>query len=234
MLKLENLFVNHGEIQAVKDVTIDVPSGSVTTVIGSNGAGKTTMLKAISGLYKCKSGEVNLFGENIVNLDSAKIVAKVISQVPEGRGLFPRMTIYDNLLVGAHLQPKRGIRNDIDRVFHYFPVLSQKRKLTAKSLSGGEQQMLAFGRALMSKPKFLLLDEPSTGLSPLIEKKLMSTVLELAKQEDLGVLLIEQNATLALSAARYAYVLETGSVAFEGGASELANDPRVKAAYLGL
>ena len=235
MLELRDLHVEYGGIPALRNISLTAEQGELISIIGSNGAGKTTLLRAISGLVRPKSGAIFFNGQRIDGTSTSAIVHQGISHVPEGRELFPRMTIADNLLVGAWPRKSRSVvRRDLEAVYTYFPVLKQKSQVLASSLSGGEQQMLAFGRALMNGPKMLLLDEPSIGLAPLVEHDLMQIVARLAKEENIGVLLVEQNAALALSVANRAYVMELGSIVLEGGAIDLMNNDKVKAAYLGL
>ncbi len=210
-------------------------SGQITAVIGSNGAGKTTLLKSICGLVKVQSGRIAAFHSDIQGLSTAEIVSRGICLVPEGRELFPRMTVADNLMVGAFLRrDKAAIARDLAKVYGYFPVLERKAKLPARSLSGGEQQMIAFGRALMAGPKILLLDEPSIGLAPLVEIQLMQALRQLTDETGIAVILVEQNAQLALQVSDRAYVLDLGTKALEGAAADLLTDPRVKQAYLGI
>lgn len=235
MLEISDIVVRYDAADVLRGVSLSAEQGKVTTVIGSNGAGKTTLLRAISGLLPLASGEIRLLGERIDNLKPAEIVRRGVCQVPEGRELFPRMSVRDNLMTGAYLRSdKAGIRNDLEKVFTYFPVLKQRAALPARSLSGGEQQMLAFGRALMASPKVLLLDEPSVGLAPLIEQSLMKTVGQLAVSENVAVVLVEQNAILALATAQTGYVLDLGQILTTGPAKNLLDDPKVRQAYLGL
>ena len=235
MLEIKQLEVKYDLISALREVSVSASENTITTIVGSNGAGKTTLLKTISGLLRPASGEIRFLGNRIDNASPSKIVKMGISQVPEGRELFPRIRVYDNLMVGAYLRSdKKGINRDLDRIYHHFPILKDRRRQLARNLSGGEQQMLAFGRALMSGPKMLLLDEPSIGLAPVIEQKIMETISTLTQEEDVGVVLVEQNAALALSIASYGYVLEQGSLALKGPAEDLIKDDSVRAAYLGL
>jgi branched-chain amino acid transport system ATP-binding protein len=222
-------------VPALREVSLVAGAGELISIIGSNGAGKTTLLRAVSGLVRPRSGEILFEGKRLEQLSTSAVVGAGISHVPEGRELFPRMTVADNLMVGAWLR-KNGstVRRELEAVYHYFPVLKQKSRTLASSLSGGEQQMLAFGRAMMSGPKMLLLDEPSIGLAPLIEHSLMEIVVRLVSDEKIGVLLVEQNAALALSAAKRAYVMELGRITLEGTAEDLMHDDKVKKAYLGL
>jgi branched-chain amino acid transport system ATP-binding protein len=235
MLEVRNLSVKYDLISAIADLSIKAAERTITSIVGSNGAGKTTLLKAISGLIQPATGEIEFLGERIDAASTSDIVRMGISQVPEGRELFPRLSVYDNLMVGAYLRSdKKIVRRDLERIYHHFPILKERRRQVARNLSGGEQQMLAFGRALMSGPKMLLLDEPSIGLAPVVEQKIMETVTALTLEEGVGVVLVEQNAALALSFASYGYVLEQGSLVLEGPASDLVKNDNVRAAYLGL
>lgn len=235
LLNLKNISVHYNGIEVIKGVSIDTEEGAVTALIGANGAGKTTMLKAISGLVPLASGEIWFMGERVDGLRPEDIVMKGITHVPEGRGLFPYMTVYDNLMTGAYLRKdEAGIKRDLEKVYGYFPVLKKMSKRLARNMSGGEQQMLAFGRGLLANPKLYLLDEPSIGLAPILVEEVMRTVEKIAKEEGLGVVLVEQNASLALNVAKKAYVLELGKVVLEGSANELRDDPNVKRAYLGI
>lgn len=235
MLEVRNLSVKYDLISAISDLSIKAAERTITSIVGSNGAGKTTLLKAISGLIQPAAGEIEFLGERIDAASTSDIVRMGISQVPEGRELFPRLSVYDNLMVGAYLRSdKKIVRRDLERIYHHFPILKERQRQVARNLSGGEQQMLAFGRALMSGPKMLLLDEPSIGLAPVVEQKIMETVTALTLEEGVGVVLVEQNAALALSFASYGYVLEQGSLVLEGPASDLVKNDNVRAAYLGL
>jgi len=235
MLEVRNLSVKYDLISAITDLSIKAAERTITSIVGSNGAGKTTLLKAISGLIQPAAGEIEFLGERIDAASTSDIVRMGISQVPEGRELFPRLSVYDNLMVGAYLRSdKKIVRRDLERIYHHFPILKERQRQVARNLSGGEQQMLAFGRALMSGPKMLLLDEPSIGLAPVVEQKIMETVTALTLEEGVGVVLVEQNAALALSFASYGYVLEQGSLVLEGPASDLVKNDNVRAAYLGL
>ncbi|UXN57554.1 ABC transporter ATP-binding protein [Phyllobacterium zundukense] len=234
MLEVRNLSVDYSGIKAVDKVSIDVGPGAITALIGSNGAGKTSLLGAISGLIAPSTGTITFNGVDLTATSPAGIVAAGVVQVPEGRELFPRMTIQENLLLGAHLRTdKRAISRDMDRAYELFPVLARKRTLKARQLSGGEQQMLAFARAMMSDPKLYILDEPSIGLAPLIEEHLMRSIVQICKETGAGVLLVEQNAMLALEISTNAYVMELGSITLSGPSSGLLNNPAVAAAYLG-
>ena len=235
MLETQDLTVKYDLISALSEVSITAEEKTITTIVGSNGAGKTTLLKTISGLIRPESGEIRFLGERIDAASPSAIVRMGISQVPEGRELFPRISVYDNLMVGAYLRKdKKAIRRDLEQIYQHFPILKERRRQLARNLSGGEQQMLAFGRALMSDPKLLLLDEPSIGLAPVVEQKIMETIRVLAIEHNVGVVLVEQNAALALSVASHGYVLEQGSLVLQGPASALIEDDNVRAAYLGL
>ncbi|MCY4480703.1 MAG: ABC transporter ATP-binding protein [Rhodospirillales bacterium] len=235
MLETRDLTVKYDLISALSEVSISAEERTITTIVGSNGAGKTTLLKTISGLIRPASGEIRFLGDRIDTASPSAIVRMGISQVPEGRELFPRISVYDNLMVGAYLRrDKKAIRRDLEQIYQHFPILKDRRRQLARNLSGGEQQMLAFGRALMSDPKLLLLDEPSIGLAPVIEQKIMETISVLAMEHNVGVVLVEQNAALALSVASHGYVLEQGSLVLQGPANELIKDDNVRAAYLGL
>ena len=233
MLKVEDLHVYYDAIHAIKGVTFEVGEGEIVTLIGANGAGKTTTLHAISGLLKPRSGSITFMGQNLLTTKPHRIVRSGLAQVPEGRRVFSELTVQENLEMGAYIRKdKAGIAADYDMVFERLPRLKERRKQLAGTLSGGEQQMLAIGRALMAKPKMMLLDEPSMGLSPILVQEIFSIIKEV---NDTGVtiLLVEQNAKMALNIANRAYVLETGSIVMSGDASVLANDDKVKKAYLG-
>jgi len=234
MLNVKNITVNHGKVAAVRGVSFDVEEGEIVTLIGANGAGKSTILKTISGLNKTASGEIYFEGKRIDRLLTHDIVKLGVSQVPEGRKLFPRMTVMENLEMGAYLRSStKDVEGDFTRVFKYFPVLGDRRKQHAGSLSGGEQQMLAIGRSLMARPRLMLLDEPSIGLSPLMSQTIVK-IISVINQEGVSILLVEQNAKLALKLAHRGYVLETGRIALGGAAAELLQDDAVKSAYLGV
>ena len=233
MLTIKNLNVYYGAIHAVKDLNMEVGDGEIVTLIGSNGAGKSTTLHTISGLIKPKTGSILYKGEEIVGVPAHKLVGRGLVQVPEGRHVFAEMTVMENLDMGAYLRTdKDGIARDKEKVFEKFPRLKERISQPAGTLSGGEQQMLAMGRALMSRPQLLILDEPSMGLAPLLVREIFSIIKEI-NSEGTTVLLVEQNAKKALSVASRAYVLETGSVVREGTGHELLNDPAIQAAYLG-
>lgn len=233
MLTIKNLNVYYGAIHAVKDLNMEVGDGEIVTLIGSNGAGKSTTLHTISGLIKPKTGSILYKGEEIVGIPAYKLVGRRLVQVPEGRHVFAEMTVMENLDMGAYLRTdKDGIARDKERVFEKFPRLKERVSQTAGTLSGGEQQMLAMGRALMSRPQLLILDEPSMGLAPLLVREIFSIIKEI-NSEGTTVLLVEQNANMALSIADRAYVLETGRVVLSGTAAELAASEAVQKAYLG-
>jgi branched-chain amino acid transport system ATP-binding protein len=225
--------VSYGGIAAVKGISLDVDKGEIVSLIGANGAGKTTTLKAIVGLVPALSGEVTLFGEDVRGLPTPKLVGKGVALVPEGRAIFGNLTVSENLELGAFLKREpEALAARLERVLALFPRLSERMAQQAGTLSGGEQQMLAIGRALMGDPKLLLLDEPSLGLSPKLVEQIFEAIVEVARG-GLTILLVEQNTRLALETASRAYVLVTGEIALSGGAAELAADPRVKGAYLG-
>lgn len=232
MLSVKDLDVYYGSIHAIKGISFEVNEGEIVTLIGANGAGKTTTLHSISGLVKPKSGEITFCGENLRNVEAHKIIRLGLAQVPEGRRIFSKMTVQENLEMGAYIRKDGDIQKDYENVFQRLPRLKERRKQVAGTLSGGEQQMLAIGRALMCNPKMLLLDEPSMGLSPLLVNEIFSIIRDV-NQSGVTVLLVEQNAKKALEIANRAYVLETGSIAMEGDADELAQDEKVRKAYLG-
>lgn len=232
MLKIENLSVHYGMIQAVRDVSFEVNQGEIVSLIGANGAGKTTILRTISGLNQPSKGTITFEGAPIQKKAPRKIVAQGISQVPEGRHVFPGLTVLENLEMGAYLRKDGEIPQDYEHVYGKFPILKERLNQDASTLSGGEQQMLAMGRALMSKPRLLLLDEPSMGLAPIFIQEIFNIIQEIQKQGT-TVLLIEQNAKMALSIADRGYVLETGKVVLSGTGQELLESEEVKKAYLG-
>jgi branched-chain amino acid transport system ATP-binding protein len=236
MLELRGVNAFYGNIQALKNVSLTIPPGSMVTIIGANGAGKTTLLKSISGLIQSKSGSIIYGGTEISSLPPVKIVSLGISQVPEGRQLFTHLTVLDNLHLGAYLyynnRAKAEIQKRLEWIYEIFPLLKIRTKQLAGTLSGGEQQMVAIARALMSRPKLLILDEPSMGLAPMLVAEILRVIKNLNDQGT-TILLVEQNAQAALHIARYGYVLETGSVVIEGPASDLLADERVRHAYLG-
>lgn len=232
MLKIENLNVYYGGIHALKGASLEINAGEIVTIIGSNGAGKSTLLNAISGFLKYKEGEITYKGERLPQSPS-KVVKMGISQVPEGRLVFANLTVEDNLNLGAYLRnDAKKIKEDLEKVYNLFPRLKEREKQIAGTLSGGEQQMLAMGRGLMSDPEIMLLDEPSLGLAPLLVQTVLDIIVDIRKM-DKTILLVEQNAYKALSIADRAYVLEQGRITMEGPADEIAANPRIKEAYLG-
>jgi branched-chain amino acid transport system ATP-binding protein len=233
LLKLTRLQVAYGGIQAVKGIDLEVAPGELVCLIGANGAGKTTTLKGITGLQPVHGGTIEYAGENVTGRPAFELVRKGLSMVPEGRGVFGALTIDENLAMGAYTRSdQKQIAIDTERVFTLFPRLKERRKQTAGTLSGGEQQMLAMGRAMLSRPKLLLLDEPSMGLAPLMVQKVFETVIAIAR-EGVTILLIEQNAKLALEVSDRGYVMESGEITLSGAAKSLLSDPKVRAAYLG-
>ena len=233
LLALEGLEVAYGGIQAVRGIDLVVGKGELVCLIGANGAGKTTTLKGVTGLQPVSGGTVRYDGEDVTGAPAFQLVRRGLAMVPEGRGVFGGLTIEENLAMGAYTRGDRdGIRTDVERVFALFPRLKERRRQTAGTLSGGEQQMLAMGRALMSRPRLLLLDEPSMGLAPLMVQKVFETVLEVSG-EGVTILLIEQNAKLALEVSHRGYVMESGEITLKGDAASLLHDPKVRAAYLG-
>ena len=235
MLRVENLHVAYGAIAAIKGITFHVPSGSIVTLIGANGAGKTTTLRTISGLVKAESGRVIFEEKDITNKAPHDIVKLGLCQSPEGRMIFPGLTVRENLMMGAYLRKdKKEIERDLEYSFSIFPRLKERIRQMGGTLSGGEQQMLAIARALMSKPELLLLDEPSLGIAPLLVKLIFEKIQEINRDLGTTILLVEQNAHMALNVASYAYVLETGEITLEGPAKELASNEEVQKAYLGM
>ena len=233
MLKIDNLHVYYGAIHAIKGISLEVNQGEIVTLIGANGAGKSTTLRTVSGLLKPKEGTISFEGNSIGGVPAHEIVKRGISQVPEGRRIFAEMTVMENLELGAFTRSdKDGIKDDLKMVFGRFPRLEERKEQQAGTLSGGEQQMLAMGRALMSRPRLLLLDEPSMGLAPLLIKEIFSIIVDINKTGT-TVLLVEQNANMALSIAHRAYVLETGRITLSGDAKDLAASEEVRKAYLG-
>src|ERR1700677_3020806 len=233
MLKIKGLQVNYGGIQAVKGIDLEVGQGELVTLIGANGAGKTTTMKAITGIKNWAGGGIVYRGESIKGVPSYALLKRGLAMVPEGRGIFARMTILENMQMGAYLRNDTDeIQKDVERMFGFFPRLKERAAQLAGTLSGGEQQMLAMARAIISRPKLLLLDEPSMGLSPIMVEKIFEVVREIAK-EGLTVLLVEQNARLALKAATRGYVMDSGLVTMSGDAKDMLDDPKVRAAYLG-
>ena len=234
MLEIKNLQVSYGAIPALHGISLSVKAGSIVTLIGANGAGKTTALKAISGLLKPKTGEILYEGKNIAGLPPHHIVKLGLSHVPEGRMIFTNLTVLENLQLGAYLEKdRRVIRRELEHVFGLFPRLQERQPQMAGTLSGGEQQMLAIGRALMGRPRLLLLDEPSLGLAPLLIKTIFEKIVEINREQGLTVLLVEQNANLALEISHFGYVLETGRIAVSGESATLRQNPQVQSAYLG-
>jgi len=233
LFEVKDLQVHYGKVQAVKGVSLHLGATDIITLIGANGAGKTTTLRAISGLVKASAGEIRFEGERIDHLPPDRIVARGIAQVPEGRHVFPELTVLENLMTGAYLRRDGAkVRADLDAVYGHFPRLRERRSQMAKTLSGGEQQMLAMGRALMAAPRLLLMDEPSIGLSPVMVQEIAKIIREI-HDRGVPVVLVEQNASLALRLASYGYVLETGRIALEGPAAELHEHDHVRKAYLG-
>lgn len=234
-LEIKDLRVFYGKIEAIKGISVVVNQGEIVTLIGANGAGKTTTLKTISGLRPVTSGQILFDGEDISKVPAHERTALGISQAPEGRGIFPGMTVLENLEIGKYFRKdrKNEMAQDLEEVYHLFPRLKERANQTGGTLSGGEQQMLAIGRALMSRPKVLLLDEPSMGLAPMMIQNIFNIITQINKELGTTILLVEQNAQQALQRANRAYVLETGKVVKEAKASDLLNDPDVKAAYLG-
>ena len=233
MLKIENLKVAYGGIEALKGISLEVPDGKLVSLIGANGAGKSTTLRAIMSLVKTKSGKITCDGEDITGLPTMDIVAKGITLVPEGRRVFPNLSVFENLTIGAYLRDdKEGIQKDFLKVYDLFPRLKERSWQMAGTLSGGEQQMLAVGRALMSRPKIMMMDEPSLGLAPLVVRDIFSIIQQI-RAEGTTILLIEQNANVALKTSDWGYVLETGKIVLSGQGRELLENDQVKAAYLG-
>jgi branched-chain amino acid transport system ATP-binding protein len=234
MLEISDLFVSYGAISALRGVSLKVGKGAIVTLIGGNGAGKTTTLRTISGLLRPKSGKVAFLGEDITAVPAHRIVARGLGHVPEGRMIFSNLTVDENLAMGAYLQKdKAAIAANRDYVFGIFGRLKERLRQTAGTLSGGEQQMLAIGRAIMGEPKFLMLDEPSLGIAPRLISTIFERIVEINRDRGIAILLVEQNANLALEISSYAYVLETGHVTMEGPSAELKKNPQLKAAYLG-
>lgn len=233
MLKVEAINVFYDHIHAIRDVSFEIEEGELVALLGANGAGKTTILRTISGILKPKSGRIIYKGQDITSLEAHKSVKMGISHAPEGRQIFSRLTVLENLQIGAYIKDKKAsLKEDIDYIYSLFPVLKERAKLPAGALSGGEQQMLAIGRALMSQPKLLLLDEPSLGLAPILVETIFQVIQKL-KDNRITVLLVEQNAHQALEIAHRAYVLESGSIKLQGAAQDLLNNPEVQKAYLG-
>jgi branched-chain amino acid transport system ATP-binding protein len=234
MLEIKDLVVNYGSIIALHGISIKVEQGSIVTLVGANGAGKSTTLRTISGIVKAAGGSITFDGEEITNIPPHKIVARGLAQSPEGRMVFANLTVLENLKMGAYLRSdKAGMAKDLDYIFGIFPRLKEREWQAAGTLSGGEQQMLAIGRALMSKPKCLMLDEPSLGIAPLLVKTIFEKIKEINKELGLTILLVEQNANLALEVSHYGYVLETGKIILEDTSTALRQNEEVRAAYLG-
>ena len=234
MLSIKDVHASYGPVLALQGVTLDVPEGNIVAVLGANGAGKSSMLRTVCGLLRPNHGTIHLVGKRIDRLAPEAIVRLGIVQVPEGRQLFTGFSVMENLKLGAYARKdSAGVRRDLEAVFSYFPVLAERQGQSAALLSGGEQQMLAIGRALMAHPKVLLLDEPSLGLAPLVVKEIFSIIQRFNEDERLTIVLVEQNANLALGIAHYGYLLNTGCVALCGSAEELRNDAAVRGAYLG-
>jgi len=233
MLRLENVVTHYGNIQALKGISIEVKQGEIVTIIGANGAGKSTTLKTICGLVSPTSGKIYFQDKDITHKSTSDIVESGIAMVPEGRRVFPRMTVLENLQLGAYLnKDKEAVKRDLEKVFNFFPILKDRTKQIAGTLSGGEQQMLAIGRALMARPKLLLLDEPSMGLAPKIVANIFDIIMDI-NQAGTTILLVEQNARMALTIAHRGFVIETGSIVLEDTAENLLNNEQVKKAYLG-
>jgi branched-chain amino acid transport system ATP-binding protein len=234
MLSVTDLHVSYGAIAALNGISLEIPAGAIVTLVGGNGAGKTTTLHTISGLLRAKAGRIEFQGEDITALPAHQVVARGLGHVPEGRMVFSNLTVGENLAMGAYLLKDHAqVEKNRDYVFSIFPRLQERLKQTAGTLSGGEQQMLAIGRALMGSPKFLMLDEPSLGLAPRLISTIFEKIVEINKTHGITILLVEQNAHLALEISSYAYVLETGRIAMAGPSKDLRNDPQLKAAYLG-
>jgi len=234
MLEVSGLSVSYGAISALRGISLKVDPGSIVTLIGGNGAGKTTTLRTISGLLRPTSGTVTFLGENITRLAAHRIVARGIGHVPEGRMVFSNLTVDENLAMGAYLRKdKATIAKNRDYVFGIFPRLKERLRQTAGTLSGGEQQMLAIGRALMGEPRFLMLDEPSLGIAPRLISTIFEKIVEINRDRKIAILLVEQNANLALEISSYAYVLESGHLTMDGASADLRKNPQLKAAYLG-
>ena len=232
ILKVDNINVYYGSIHAIKGVSFEVSEGEIVTLIGANGAGKSTTLNTIAGLLHSRTGSVTFLGENLGKVPAHKIVSRGLALVPEGRRIFLQMTVQENLEMGAYTRSGGGIGDDLEKVYHYFPRLKERQRQIAGTLSGGEQQMLAMGRALMSRPKLLMLDEPSMGLAPILVEQIFEIIQTLHRAGS-TILLVEQNAQAALSVADRAYVLETGRVVTTGSGQDLLEDPAIKTAYLG-
>jgi len=235
LLQVESISVSYGDVQVLYNVTVEVKKGEIVTLLGSNGAGKTTTLKAISGLMRAKSGKLTYGVLDLQTIPAYQLVSRGIVMVPEGRRLFPNMTVYENLLMGAyHREARPGINGNMDRVTEMFPKIKERLRQMAGTLSGGEQQMLAIGRALMSNPKLLMLDEPSLGLAPNLVEQIFETIKDINRKQDVTVLLVEQNANMALQIANRGYVMENGKIVLSGNSKDLLNNDQVRKVYLGL
>ena len=234
LLEVKDLIVNYGVITALQGISLSVQQGAIVTLIGANGAGKTTTLRAISGLVRVRGGDVVYEGQNLTNVAPHKLVERGIAHVPEGRMVFANLTVMENLRMGAYrVKDNAAVDREMDYAFNLFPRLKEREKQIAGTLSGGEQQMLAIGRALMSKPRFLMLDEPSLGIAPLLVQKIFEKIVEINRDHGITVLLVEQNANLALEISTYGYVLETGRILLHGPSASLRENPQVRSAYLG-
>ncbi len=235
MLKLNEIVVHYGTVAAVKGISFEVDENEIVTLIGSNGAGKTTTLAAITGLHHPTSGTIMFEGERIDHLLPEEINACGIAMVPEGRRVFPQMSVLENMEMGAYLRTNTArIRHDMEEIYHHFPILKERRKQLAGTMSGGQQQMVAMARALMSGPKLLLLDEPSLGLSPIMTQEIAKIIKQLHQEHGRTIVLVEQNARMALQLAKHAFVMETGKIAFDGTAEDLRHDPKIQETYLGV
>ena len=232
LLKVEGINVYYGAIHAIKDISFQVNQGEIVTLIGANGAGKTTTLQTVSGLLRSKTGSILFDGQDINTVSADKLVGRGLAQVPEGRRVFLQMSVEENLEMGAYTQPPAGVPRDLEMVYDLFPRLKERRRQVAGTLSGGEQQMLAMGRALMSKPRLLMLDEPSMGLAPILVEQIFDIIQDLNRKGS-TILLVEQNAQMALSVAHRGYVMETGKIVATGSGAELIESPEIKRAYLG-
>ena len=234
LLEAKNITVNYDRVTALDNISIGLDEGQIISIIGANGAGKTTLLRAITSLVGLESGEITFKGERIDNISTENIVKKGITMVPEGRQIYPFMSVKDNLLMGAYLRKdKAEIARDMERIFTLLPRVKERIKQQAGTLSGGEQQMVAIGRALMTKPTLLLMDEPSLGLAPMLVREIASTIVEINKSDNISIVLVEQNSRMALRISSYGYVLETGRMGLEGESKKLINDPHVIKLYLG-
>lgn len=233
MLDIKDINVYYGNIHAISGVSLNVEQGEIVSIIGANGAGKTTIQKTIMGLLKSKTGSITFEGQDIGAMDTSGIVERGIALVPEGRHVFPRLSVADNLILGAYARKDKEIQSDLERMYTMFPRLAERKKQTTGTLSGGEQQMVAMARGLMSRPKLLLLDEPSMGLAPVLVNQIFQTIVDINSDIGTTILLVEQNARMALSIATRGYVLETGSIVYSGAAEDLANNDSIRKAYLG-